>query len=64
MDNFPWIPSQVHNGVTISCLTKPFATKNIFFDSIKRVSQVLSADGNTIVFGHFDRPACINACHF
>jgi hypothetical protein len=36
----------------------------IFFDSIKRVSLGLSADGNTIVFGHFDRPACINASHF
>jgi hypothetical protein len=36
----------------------------IFFDSIKRVSLVLSADGNTIDFGHFDRRACINACHF
>jgi hypothetical protein len=36
----------------------------IFFDSIKRFRLVFSADGNTIVFGHFDGPACINACHF
>jgi hypothetical protein len=35
-----------------------FATKKVlFFNSIKRVSLVLSAD--TIMFDHFDRPACI-----
>jgi hypothetical protein len=38
----------------------------IFFSIVyvKRVSLVFSADGNTTVFGHFDRPACKNACHF
>jgi hypothetical protein len=29
----------------------------LIFYSIKRVSLVLSADGNAIIFGHFDRPA-------
>jgi hypothetical protein len=29
--NEKWIPRQVHNGVTISCQTRPFATKKIFF---------------------------------
>jgi hypothetical protein len=43
---------QVQNGVTISCQTRPFATK-FFFDSKKRVSLVFSADGNTIVFWPF-----------
>jgi hypothetical protein len=29
--------------------------KLYFLDSIKWVGQVLSADGNTIIFGHFDQ---------
>jgi hypothetical protein len=37
--------------------------KKIFFDSVKRVGLSSSADCNTIVFGHFDRPAHINASH-
>jgi hypothetical protein len=59
MDDFPWIPRQVHNGVTISCQTRPFATN--FFESIKRVSLVLSADGNTIVFWPF-WSSCMHKC--
>jgi hypothetical protein len=35
-----------------------------FLAFIKWVSLVMSADGNTMIFGHFDRPACINASHF
>jgi hypothetical protein len=51
---------QVHNGVTISCQTRPFATK-FFFDSIKWVSLVLSADGNTIIFWPF-WSSCMHKC--
>jgi hypothetical protein len=61
MDDFPWIPRQANNGVTISCQTRPFDTKNIFFDSIKRVSLVLSADGDTIVFWSF-WSSCMHKC--
>jgi hypothetical protein len=65
MTERPCKARQVHNGVTVSCQTSPFATKKIFFfDSIKSVSLALPADGNTIVFGRFEGPARINATHF
>jgi hypothetical protein len=56
-DDFPWKPWQVRNDVAISCQTRSFATKTIFFDDLKRVGLLFSADGNTIIFAHFDRPA-------
>jgi hypothetical protein len=48
------------SAVRLGCLLQ----KKIFCNSIKQVSLVSLADVNTIVFGRFDRPACINASHF
>jgi hypothetical protein len=56
-DDFSWIKRQVQNGVTISCQTKLLL-------QIKENRWYKMGDGNTIVFGHFDNPACINEFHF
>jgi hypothetical protein len=53
MDDFPWIPRQVNNGVNISCQTRLITSEKIFCNSIKQVSLVFSADVNTIVFWPF-----------